>query len=75
MTAQIGLVTIGQSPRVDLTPDLARLLPGVRFVERGALDGLSQMECTGLAPEAGEEALVTRLSGGLSPIWPSRAIS
>ena len=40
-TPVVGLVTIGQSPRADVVPDMAAILgPGVAIRERGALDGL-----------------------------------
>jgi protein AroM len=38
----LGVVTIGQSPRADLTGELAAYLPaGTSLLERGALDGLA----------------------------------
>jgi hypothetical protein len=41
VTAVVGAVTIGQSPRGDVVPELLVLLPGVDCVETGALDGES----------------------------------
>jgi hypothetical protein len=39
MTKTIGLVTIGQSPRSDVVPDMAAILgPGVEIGEAGALE-------------------------------------
>lgn len=66
--ADLGVVTIGQAPRTDLTPELGRWLPGVRLVERGALDGLSHEEVAALAPGPGEEVLTTRLADGTSAV-------
>lgn len=64
---RIGLVTIGQSPRVDITPDLAHIWQGAfEIVERGALDDLSGAEIEALAPLAGETVLVSRLRDGQS---------
>lgn len=65
MRSKIGLVTIGQSPRVDLTPDL-RTLWQERYtiIERGALDDLSLTEIDALAPLPGETVLVSRLRDG-----------
>ena len=38
----VGLVTIGQSPRPDIVPDMAAIIgPGVDIREAGALDGLT----------------------------------
>ncbi|MDR1979577.1 MAG: AroM family protein [Synergistaceae bacterium] len=64
---RIGTVTIGQSPRVDVIPEIAAILgPGVEIREAGALDGLSKEEITKLAPEKGDYVLVTRLADGSS---------
>jgi protein AroM len=61
----VGVVTIGQSPRTDVVPDISRPLPpGTRVVERGALDRVGPAELAGLAPACGEELLVTRLRDG-----------
>jgi protein AroM len=65
----IGLVTIGQSPRVDVVPDMAAIIgPGVVVREAGALDGLSRSAIDALAPTAGDEILVTRLADG-TPVF------
>lgn len=65
----IGLVTIGQSPRVDVVPDMAAVIgPGVVVREAGALDSLSRSAIEALAPTAGDEILVTRLKDG-SPVF------
>jgi protein AroM len=60
----VGVVTIGQTPRDDLTPELALHLPGVQLVERGALDGLTADEIASLAPGPDEVPVITRLAGG-----------
>ena len=61
----IGLVTIGQSPRVDVVPEMAAVIgPGVEVREAGALDGLSPAEIAALAPTANDEILVTRRGDG-----------
>jgi protein AroM len=63
----IGMITIGQSPRVDVVPDMLEILgPDVDIRERGALDGLSREEIAALAPSPGDELLVTRLADGTS---------
>lgn len=67
--ARLGLVTIGQTPRSDIVPEMQEVLgPGVEIVERGALDGLEIEAITALAPVPGDEVLVTRLSGG-TPVF------
>jgi protein AroM len=61
----VGVVTIGQSPRTDVMPDIAALLPlGTRVIERGALDHADAAELGRLAPACGEDLLVTRLGDG-----------
>jgi protein AroM len=65
MKHRIGMVTIGQAPRVDVVPEMADLIgPGVEIVERGALDGLAADTIAGLAPSGDDEILVTRLVDG-----------
>ncbi len=67
---KIGVVTIGQSPRSDVVPEISRLVCGannlreVTFLEKGALDGLASDEITSLSPRAGKDFLVTRLRNG-----------
>jgi protein AroM len=63
----VGLLTIGQSPRSDVTNDLAKMLPqDIEIFEAGALDDLSLEEIIGkLAPKQGETLYVTRLRSGL----------
>lgn len=65
--AKIGTVTIGQTPRSDLLPELIAILGrGVEIVERGALDGLTREEIAAIAPGPGDYVLVTRLRDGSS---------
>jgi protein AroM len=71
---RLGVVTIGQTPRTDLTPELARHLPGAEIVERGALDGLSAAQIHELAPQAGEHVLTTRLRDGGSAVIGEGAV-
>lgn len=63
--AKLGIVTIGQSPRDDLTPDLEPILgKEVQIYQAGALDDLSRGEIDGLQPEEHQYLLVTRLRDG-----------
>jgi protein AroM len=65
MSKRIALLTIGQTPRTDLVPDLVRWIPDSAGVDEvGALDGLDPEEIAALAPEPGDRRLVTRLRGG-----------
>jgi protein AroM len=62
----VGLITIGQSPRVDMVPEMIGWLGPVRPLERGALDGLTAEQIEQLSPTNGDYALVTRLRDGSS---------
>src|SRR5437879_12922660 len=65
LSSVVGLVTIGQSPRADVVPEMATLIgPGVDVREAGALDGLTRPEIERLAPTGRDEILVTRLQDG-----------
>ena len=67
MTTTVGLITIGQSPRADVVPDMATILgPAVEIREGGALDDLARAEIDALAPTGDDEILVTRLRDGTS---------
>ena len=62
---RVAFVTIGQSPREDMLPEmLARIGPGLEPVEVGLLDGLSREEIAGHAPVGAEPRLVSRLRDG-----------
>ncbi len=64
---KIGAITIGQSPRTDVVPEMLDLLgPGVEIVEGGALDGLSPAEVAAIEPRDGDYVLVTRMRDGHS---------
>ncbi|NIM89747.1 MAG: hypothetical protein GTO17_02235 [Candidatus Aminicenantes bacterium] len=62
MLTKIGAVTIGQSPRDDILPDLKKLM-GVEIVieEIGVLDNLEKEEIRKLSPRRSEDILMTRL--------------
>ena len=61
---KIGAITIGQSPRVDIIPDIKPLLPGVDIIERGALDNLDQQALNQFASSPCGATLATRLRDG-----------
>jgi protein AroM len=67
MGKKIGLITIGQSPRSDMTPEMKALLgPTTSFVEAGALDDLSESKIAMLEPDDGETTYISRLRNGKS---------
>lgn len=62
---RIGLVTIGQSPRDDVVPEIRGLLPqDVEIVQAGALDGLGPQEISAHRPKSKAKTLITRLTSG-----------
>ncbi|WP_320169409.1 AroM family protein [Maridesulfovibrio sp.] len=61
---KLGLVTLGQSPRVDVEPSLRSILgDDIQVCQRGALDGLSAQEIKSLAPVEGEAGIETCMHG------------
>ena len=75
-TKTIGLVTIGQSPRPDMTADLQSIFEEkVCLKEAGALDGLTKEQIASMKPEPGEHFLVTRLADGTAVTIASRHLT
>lgn len=63
--SRIAFVTVGQSPRDDVLPEILSSLHGqAEVTEFGALDGLQNEEIEALAPVNGERRLCTRLRSG-----------
>lgn len=61
----VGAITIGQTPRDDVTGEMEKVLgPDIRVVQAGALDGLARAEIDALAPATDDDALITRLRDG-----------
>ena len=64
----VHFLTIGQSPRPDVVPEILEMLGDaatrIAAVEAGALDGLSREEDRASAPRNGEMPLVSRLRSG-----------
>ncbi len=61
----IGAVTVGQSPRTDLIPEILQFLgDDVRIIEAGALDGLTIDEVKKMHPGPQEYTLITRMADG-----------
>lgn len=64
---KVGGITIGQSPRTDMVPEILEILgPRIELIEGGALDDLSRAEIEAMAPKPGDYVLVTRLRDGSS---------
>lgn len=67
MISKIGILTIGQSPRTDMTPEMRNYFPDhMVVIEAGALDGLNDDELKELSPREGDVTLVSRLANGKS---------
>lgn len=65
MKNTIGVITIGQTPRVDLIPEIKRFFSeGTNLIEKGVLDNKSEEEIKSLAPDDGQTTLVSRLRDG-----------
>ena len=61
----LGLLTLGQSPREDVTPTFRAILgDAVRILEQGALDGLSPEGLEAMRAGNGEHPIETRLGTG-----------
>jgi protein AroM len=75
MPPRVAFVTIGQSPRTDVLPEiLAETRTQFHVTERGALDGLDHAAIADLAPRPGEERLVSRLRDGTEVLLGKPAI-
>lgn len=65
MAKSVGFITIGQTPRNDIMPEVLPLLPAdLVWREYGVMDGLSAVEIAAGTPDGSEERLVSRLSDG-----------
>ncbi|UCH38220.1 MAG: AroM family protein [Candidatus Bathyarchaeota archaeon] len=63
----VGAITIGQSPRDDVMPEIKQLTgPTINYIECGALDGLTLTQIQELAPQSDDYLLVTRMRDGSS---------
>lgn len=64
--AKLGIITIGQSPRIDLTEDLMTVLDeGIDIIEKGILDEYTYEEVIKeFKPNEGEKVLVSRMKDG-----------
>ena len=70
---RVAFVTIGQSPRVDMLPEILGAVHGeIEAVEFGVLDELGAAEVAALAPPAGEASLATRLRDGSEAVIGKR---
>lgn len=72
---KIGAITVGQSPRTDVTADIMSIFDGkAELCEKGGLDGLTKEEIDEFQPEEGDYILVSRLNDGSSVTFAERFI-
>ncbi|TWT03642.1 AroM family protein [Planomicrobium sp. CPCC 101079] len=63
----VGVLTIGQSPRVDVTPSIQHILgDGVTIIEAGGLDHVAIEEMASISPDASDITYISRLRNGSS---------
>lgn len=74
---RLAALTIGQSPRIDLTPEIRSYLgSGFEIIEAGALDDYNYQEIMGqFSPQNEDDILVTRLRDGSEVIIGEKHIS
>ena len=64
---KIGAITVGQSPRTDLMPDMEKVfMDSIEVIQMGGLDGLTREEIETFTPTPGDHVLVSRLTDGSS---------
>lgn len=67
MKRKLGAITIGQSPRLDVIPEMIPYLgENVEVIQAGALDGLTYEEILKFQPEEDDYVLVSKLKDGRS---------
>lgn len=75
MKRKLGTITIGQSPRNDVIPEMLPYLgANVEIIQAGALDGLTYEEILEFKPEEGDYVLVSKLRDGRSVKFAERYI-
>lgn len=74
-TVKVGAITVGQSPRVDITEDILPILgEDIQLIERGALDGITPGEIEEIQPEEGDYVLISRMTDGSQVRFAERKI-
>src|SRR5690625_7930069 len=64
---KIGILTIGQSPRDDVTPTMKRIFgEEIKVIERGGLDRFTEDQLHIIAPKSSEPTYISRLRNGKS---------
>jgi protein AroM len=72
---KMGMITIGQSPRIDIVPEMKEILgTDVEILEAGALDGLTLEEVKKFYPKGRDYILCTRMSDGTEVVVAKKFI-
>lgn len=72
---KIGMITVGQSPRADMVPEIREILgEGIEVLEAGALDEMSLEQVRGLYPRERDYILCTRMADGTEVVIGKRYI-
>lgn len=72
---RVGAITIGQSPRKDITKDILPILGDkIELIEVGALDGLKKEDIEKGKPVNGEKGLISVLNDGSSVFFAERFV-
>ncbi|GGA91342.1 AroM family protein [Ornithinibacillus halotolerans] len=67
VNGKVGVLTIGQSPRTDVTPSIQAILGNeIQIIERGGLDSLTEETLEEIAPELSSTTYISRLRNGKS---------
>ena len=75
MHSKLGFITVGQSPRVDVVPEMAAIIgEKVEIIEAGALDGLKKSQIDEFAPKEGDIVLASRMSDGTGVVFAEKYI-
>lgn len=74
-TSRLAFVTIGQSPRIDMVPEMLADIGGdVEAREYGVLDDVSEAEIASLHPAPGEPSFASRLRDGREAVLSQSGI-
>ncbi len=75
MKRKLGVITIGQSPRDDVIPEMVEFIgKDIEVLQAGALDGLTLEEIEKFTPEKDDYVLVSKLRDGSSVKFAERYI-
>lgn len=67
MRHKVGAITIGQSPRLDVVPEMRIFInESIEILQKGALDGLTLEEIQKFKPKDNDYVLVSKLNDGSS---------